>query len=223
MTHRRKGSSRSPAIRVTQHDDLMTAGRQLCRVHGSIICFRAAVREERFLQTARRDLRELLSQIRLRFIAVESRSVRNRTNLIDDRFIHARVSMTYANRKHAAEAIEILIALIIPDVKSFALHQRQRLLVVSGDRREKKFFVFADGFGRCGLWFSSTHSRSFMAEIPRSLQIFYQQVSDLVMSWDRGSLVQCRIVPPGMLRAFAQELATFGTKIANQLLSLHTA
>src|SRR2546426_1688072 len=152
MAHRRKGSSRSPAIRVTQHDDLMTAGRQLRRVDGGIISFRAAVCEERFFQTARRNLRELLSQIRLRLIAVESRSVRNRTNLIDDRFIHARVSMTDANRKHAAETVEILVALIIPDVKAFALHQRQRLLVISGDCGKKKFSMFADGFGLGDLW-----------------------------------------------------------------------
>ena len=124
MAHRRKGSSRSPAIRVTQHDDLMTTSRKLSRVDGGVISFRAAVREERFLQAARCNLRELLSQIRLRLIAVESRSVRNRINLIDDCFVHTRVSMTDANREHAAEAIEILVAPIIPDVESFTLHQR---------------------------------------------------------------------------------------------------
>src|SRR5438270_8923137 len=124
MAHRGKGSCGTRAICMSQHDDLVTTSRQLRRMHGGVVSFCAAVCEERFLQAARCNLRELLSQIRLRLIAVESRSVRNRINLIDDCFVHTPVSMTDANREHAAEAIEILVAPIIPDVESFTLHQR---------------------------------------------------------------------------------------------------
>ena len=58
--------------------------------------------------------------------------------------------MTNADSQHAAETVEILVAFIIPDVCAFAFHQRQRLLVISRDCREKKLFVFADGFGLVG-------------------------------------------------------------------------
>ena len=73
--------------------------------------------------------------------------MRDRFDLIDDRFVNCWVRVADAHRQHAAEAVEILVALIVPNVTAFAAHQSQRLLVVSGDCREKKLFMFADGFG----------------------------------------------------------------------------
>src|SRR5207302_3893610 len=72
----------------------------------------------------------------------------------------------------AAEAVEILIALIIPDMRTLAFYQGQRLLVISSDGGEEKLFMFANGFGRCGFRFNATHFRSFGLRMPRSLQIF---------------------------------------------------
>src|SRR5215471_1155462 len=81
----------------------------------------------------------------------------DRFDLIDDRFVDLWVGVTDAHRQHATEAIEILVAFIIPDVRALAFHQGQRLLVVSGDSGKEKFLVFADGFGWCGSVFSSAH------------------------------------------------------------------
>ena len=117
-----------------------------------VICFRAAVRKERFLQAARSDLRQLLREIRLWFVAVKRRSMRDTLDLIDDRVVNHWVSMTDAYRKHAAEAVEVFVAPIVPDMKAFAAYQRQRFLVISGDRGKEKFLVFANGVGWCGLW-----------------------------------------------------------------------
>src|SRR5258707_15717278 len=96
---------------------------------------------------------KLLREIRLRLVTVERRRVRDRFDLIDDRLVDLRVGVADADRQHAAETIEVLVPLIVPNVKAFAAHQSQRLLVVSGDRREEKLLVFADGVGLCGLWF----------------------------------------------------------------------
>src|SRR5205085_7178050 len=85
MTHRGQGSRRSPAVSMTQHDDLVTTGGELRGVHRGVIGFGSAVREERFLEFARCDLRQLLSQIGLGLVGVKRRGVRDRIDLIGDR------------------------------------------------------------------------------------------------------------------------------------------
>ena len=71
----------------------------------------------------------------------------DRINLVDDGFVNFRVRMTHAHGQHAAETIEVLVALLIPNVRAFAFHQRQRLLVISCDGGKKKLFMFANRFG----------------------------------------------------------------------------
>ena len=132
---------------MTKDDDFMAACCQLCGMHCSVVCFCARVSEERFLQFARRNLRELLSQIRLRLVAVERRRVTDAVNLVDDRFVDRWVRVTDADRQHAAKRVEILVAFVVPDVKTFAFHQSERLLVVSRDGGKKKLFMFANSFG----------------------------------------------------------------------------
>jgi hypothetical protein len=56
---------------MPQHDDLVTAVASFAACTGSVVCFGAAVCEERLLQFAGRNLRQLLSQIRLRLVAVK--------------------------------------------------------------------------------------------------------------------------------------------------------
>src|SRR5437762_11778986 len=76
---------------------------------------------------------KLLGQVGLRLVAVKRRSMGNRLDLIDDCFSYARVRMAHAHRQHAAKTIEIFVTLVIPDMRSFAAHQSQWLLVISGD------------------------------------------------------------------------------------------
>ena len=169
----------------------MPASREFRCMNRRVVGFRAAVGEERFLQLSGRDLMKLLSQVRLRLVAVERRSVGNRLDLVDDGFGYARIRVAHAHGQHAAETVEIFVALVVPNMRSFAAHQSQGLLVISGDRREEKLFVFANGFGRCGLCFSSAHFRSFALGIPRSLQIFSTSKSLISLCLGMADLLFC--------------------------------
>ena len=48
--------------------------------------------------------------------------MRDRIDLINNGFIDARIRVTNAHRQHTAETVEILVAFIIPDMKTFALN-----------------------------------------------------------------------------------------------------
>ncbi len=100
-----------------------------------------------FFKISRRDLGEFFGEIALRPVRVQRRCVCDRIDLIDPRLVHARLGMPDAHRQHAAEAVEIFVALVVPDIFAFTFNERERLLVVGGNGREKKFFVLADGFG----------------------------------------------------------------------------
>src|SRR5204863_97841 len=63
VAHRRKRSRRSSAVRMTQHDDFVTAGGELRRVHGGVVRLGAAVGEKGFLEFAGCDLRELFGKV----------------------------------------------------------------------------------------------------------------------------------------------------------------
>src|ERR1043166_9873675 len=78
--------------------------------------------------------------------------MRDRINLICNRFINSRIRVSNADGQDAAETIEILVTFVVPDVKAFAFNHRQRLLVISCDCREKKFFVLANSFGLASCW-----------------------------------------------------------------------
>jgi len=70
--------------------------------------------------------------------------------LLNDRRSNLRIRVPDADRQDAAEAVEIFIARLVPDVFALAPDQRDRLLIISGDRRKKKLPMFANGFGnRC--------------------------------------------------------------------------
>jgi len=50
-----------------------------------------------------------------------------------------------------------------------------------------------------------------------------EDVDNLSMAWNGGSLVQRGIMPPGMSRSFAQLHASVVAQVSRQLLSLHMA
>src|SRR5947209_1636085 len=153
MARGRKSRGRAPRIAVAQDDYLVAARGRLGRVDGRVVGLRAAVGEEGFFQLTRRDLIKLLGEVGLRLVGVERRGVLERLDLLDDRLGDFRVVVADAHGEHAAEAVEVLVALIVPDVLALAADERERLLVVHGDRGEKKFLVLLDGLGvsRIGL------------------------------------------------------------------------
>ena len=54
--------------------------------------------------------------------------------------------MPHGNREDAAEKIQILVPVEIPDVLHLAAIGHQRLFKVVGDRGPQEFFVFGDDF-----------------------------------------------------------------------------
>ncbi len=60
----------------------------------------------------------------------------DRPVLLQHRLIYTRIGMPDADREHAAKAIEIPVALIVPDVLTLALNESQRFLVISGHGRK---------------------------------------------------------------------------------------
>src|SRR5688572_12200827 len=142
MADRRQRGSRPSCVAVTQHDDLIVTGCELCSENGCIISFGSAVREKRFLQIARCDLCELLCKFALRPVCIQRGRVRDRVYLVDPRFVYARLGMPDANRQYAAETIKILVSRVVPNILAFALHQSEWLLIISCNSREKKLLMF---------------------------------------------------------------------------------
>jgi hypothetical protein len=52
-----------------------------------------------------------------------------------------------ADGEHAAEAIKITIARVVPDIHPFAAHERERFLIIGGDCWEEKFLLLANRLG----------------------------------------------------------------------------
>ena len=141
MPDRRKGRCAASRVAVPQGNDFVIAGREFRSENGSIVSFGAAVRKERFLQIAGRDLSQLLRQIALRPVGVERRGVRDLIDLIFPRLINTRIGVADADGQHTAKTIEIPVALIVPDVFALAFDQSERLLIIGRHGREKKFLV----------------------------------------------------------------------------------
>src|SRR5688572_20716380 len=131
MADRRQRGSRPSCVAVTQHDDLIVTGCELCSKNGCIISFGSAVREKRFLQIARCDLCELLCKFALRPVCIQRGRVRDRVYLVDPRLVHTRFSMPDTHGQHASETIEVLVALVVPNILAFATYQSERLLIIS--------------------------------------------------------------------------------------------
>src|SRR5258707_14663906 len=85
--------------------------------------------------------------------------MRNCFDLIDPRPVNPRIGVTDAHGKHAAEAIKILVALIVPDIFTLTFYKSDWLLVIGSNRRKKKLLVLADSFGNSGFSFLWIHNR----------------------------------------------------------------
>ena len=58
--------------------------------------------------------------------------------------------MSDTDGQNSAKTIKIFVALIVPDIFAFAFDNGNWFLVIRRNRREKKFFMLADGFGKVG-------------------------------------------------------------------------
>src|SRR5205823_2599716 len=127
VAHRRKRGCGTAAVTMTQNDNLMSTGGQFSRVHGGVVGFGPTVGKERFFQTAGCDLMKFLCQIRLRLISIKSGRVLQGLDLINDCFGDPWVSVAHTYGEHAAETVEVLITLIVPNVKTLAARKRDWL------------------------------------------------------------------------------------------------
>src|SRR5439155_21822210 len=67
--------------------------------------------------------------------------------LLDHRIDYLVIALTYVNRQHSAQRVEISLAVAVPYVRAFAFGQLDWLLVVHGDSGEQVLLVFFDGWG----------------------------------------------------------------------------
>lgn len=111
--------------------------------------------KERFLQVARRQLRQLFGEIGLRPGRVKRRGVNEGLHLLDDGGSYGRMRVPDAYGQHAAEAVEVLIIGVIPDVHPPAFEEGNRFFIVSGDGGEKELAVLFDNWRighKRGFW-----------------------------------------------------------------------
>ncbi len=62
-----------------------------------------------------------------------------------------------------------------------------------------------------------------MDGIPRSLQVFGQDITNFGMARDSEPAVLCWVVPPGMIAALSKKLAAVTAQVTQQLAALHRA
>ncbi len=131
------GHGRAAVVGVPERDDLarpgVTAGGEDCGFVG----FGAAVGEEGLGQlSARGDSGQLLRQRRLRLISEDRGDVLHGLQLLHDLPGYGRVGMADADGHDAAEEIQILVAVGIPDELVPGARQHQGSLVVVKHRGE---------------------------------------------------------------------------------------
>ena len=124
-------------IAVAQRDDFVRAGVAARGQNGGFIGFGAAVGEEALGQlAARSDAGDALGQRGLRLIGEHGRDVLQLVDLLVNLSIHRLVAMADADGDDAAEEIQILIAVGVPDELILGVRDDQRLLDSSGRRWE---------------------------------------------------------------------------------------
>src|SRR5690606_20542348 len=147
MTRRRKCCSAPAAITVAEYDDLVPARGELGGRDRGIIGLRTAAGEERFFQPAGRDLGKFLREVRLVLVSVEGGGVLQLLILNDDGLVNSRICVSHADGQDPAEAVQISVPRVIPHELALAADKGDRLLIICGDRGEKKFLVLANGVG----------------------------------------------------------------------------
>ena len=131
---------------MTQRDHFEVTGVHARYLDSSLVCLSAAVREEALGDLSRSDLSDFLGKCDDGFVGEESRSV---LQLVDLRFHlrgNPRVGMTNRDGHDAAEEVEILVAIGIPEILHAGVICDERLREVRCDRWEKILLMFANDF-----------------------------------------------------------------------------
>src|ERR1035441_6983903 len=116
----RHGLRGTAVIGVAQRHDLRTAGIAARRQNGGFVGFGAAVGEERFGQLAiGRERGDFLGKSRLRFIGVDGGDVLQGVHLAVDLGVDLLIAVAHADGDDAAQKIQVLIAVRVPDVLIF--------------------------------------------------------------------------------------------------------
>ena len=154
------GERRASAVAMPQRHYFKVPGVHARHLDRGFVGLGAAVGEVRFLQRARRDLRQLLRQVDHRLIGKAGRNVLHAIDLRLGSRDHARIAVADADGDDAAEKVEILFALHIPHV----LHERvihgKRIGVVGRDRRKDVFLLLAIDFFAAQTQFLSGNKSS---------------------------------------------------------------
>lgn len=133
---------------IAQGDDLAAArvdgGEQQRALRG----LRARRAEERFLQLARRDLRELLREVHEILRQVDVADVLQRADLLLDLLRDLRVAVAAVHDRHPREAVEVLAPLTVVEVLHRATDELARLLVEMAEaRHDVLLLLLDDGLG----------------------------------------------------------------------------
>ncbi len=136
-------AERRPAmVGVAQGDDLARPGGAASRQNGHLVGFGAAVGEERLRQAAIRGERgDLGGQGRLRLGGEDCRDVAQPVHLLVDRAVDTVVGMADANGDNAAEEVQVLIPVGVPDVLVLGAYEDQRPAEVVKHGREQMVLV----------------------------------------------------------------------------------
>ncbi len=131
---------------MPQCHDFQVAGVHARNLNRRLVRFRAAIREIRFLELARGNLRQLFRQRDHRLVRKAGGDVLKPVNLRLRAGDDPRIAMADADGHDPAEEIEILLAVYIPHV----LHERvvhgNGIGVVGGYGRKNEFFLLLIDF-----------------------------------------------------------------------------
>ena len=157
------GQRRSAGIGVPEGHNVVRAGGHPGEQDGSLVGLGAGAGEKAGLQSAGSNLRDLFRKRHDRFIRVKRGKVLQPVDLRLDGARDLGICVPHGNRQDAAEKIQVLAPLDVPNVLHRAMVGYQRLLIEIGDRRPKIFLVLPNDFfaARRRLWLRS-HGNSFI-------------------------------------------------------------
>jgi len=135
---------------VAQGDDVVAAGGHAREKDGGFVGFAAGAGEEALLQVARGDLGDFFGEGHDVFVGIERGGVLQAIDLRGDFAGDLGVAVADGDGQDAAEEIEVLVAVEIPEVLHLAAVGDQGLLEVVGDRGPEVFFVLGDDFVAAG-------------------------------------------------------------------------
>lgn len=129
---------------IAQGDDFAAACVDGGEQQRALRRLRARRAEERFLQLARRDLRELFREVHEVLRQVDVADVLQRADLLLDLLRDLRVAVAAVHDRHPREAVEVLAPLTVVEVLHRATDELARLLVEMAEARHDVLLLLLD-------------------------------------------------------------------------------